>query len=181
MFGLEIGMAFFAGLIWWEILVFGILVFGIGASLFNESALGFVIGFTILTFVNWSGAGSLWATMSLAGLLYYGAVFIVIGIGWSLFKWKLIVQKQIEKGKQYNSSKDEVKREINNKKDYDTIVYWILLWPFSLLGYVVNDFIYDTMKRLIDKIYTLYDRITDRLLGDYEQDAKRRNNNVDNY
>jgi len=169
MFGLEVGMAFLTGLIWWELVLFGILVFEIGASLYKESALGFVIGISILTFVNWSGMGSIWATMTLTGLLYYGVVFIIIGIGWSLFKWKLIVQNEIEKGKLYNSPKDEVKREINYKKDYDTIAYWILLWPFSLLGYVVNDFICNAMKKLINKINTLYDRITDRLLSDYQK------------
>jgi len=170
--GLEVVGAFFAGLIWWEIVIFLGLVIGLAASLYNETAIGFFVAFGIFSFVNWSGAGSLWSAMTLSGFLYYGLIFIAIGIGWSLFKWKLLVQNEIEKGKKYNSTKNEVKIEINNKKDYDTISYWILLWPFSSAGYLINDFIYDTMKKLIDKIYTLYDRITDRLLGDYQEDNK---------
>jgi len=178
--GLEIVGTFFAGLIWWEIVIFLGLIIGLGASLYNETALGFFIAFGIFSFINWSGTGSLWATITLSGLLYYGLIFIAIGIGWSLFKWKLLVQREIEDGKRRNFSKEEIKKYINKKKDYDTISYWILLWPFSAFGYFVNDFIYDTMKKLIDKIYTLYDRITDRLLGDYQEPGNKYNN-VDNY
>ena len=59
----------------------------------------------------------------------------------------------------------EVKKEITRRKDYDSIVFWILLWPFSALGYLINDFIIDMMRKFVDKIYTVYDKIADKMLS----------------
>ena len=165
MFGIDVGLAFFAALIWWEIALFAILMIGFGFSLWEESSKGFAVAFMVILFIPWSGAGSLWASLSLIGIIYYLIVFLLAGIGWSFFKWRLLVQKEIEYGKESNLTLKKVKRNIQNKKDYDKIVYWILLWPFSALGYFLNDFIYDLVKRIVDKIYTVYDRITDRMLG----------------
>jgi hypothetical protein len=166
MFGIDLALAFFAGLVWWELVLFGVMVLGSGIALSKESSLGFFIAFGILFFMPWTGAGSLWASISLLDLIYYFIGFILAGIGWSFFKWKLFVQDIIsrysDRGKEY--TKQDVKDEINYRKDYDTIIYWITLWPFSLLGYFLNDFVYNLVKSIVDRIYTVYDRITDNLL-----------------
>lgn len=169
MFGIDLGLAFFAGLIWWEIGLFLVLLIGSGIALKEESSAGFFVAFAVIFFMPWSGVGSIWASVSLVGIMYYLILFILAGIGWSFFKWKLFVQKQIEyhKDRRYGDSaytKKQIKEAIQSKKSYDTIIYWILLWPFSVLGYLVNDFVYNLVKSIVDKIYTIYDRITDKLL-----------------
>jgi len=165
MFGIDVGMAFFAALIWWEIVLFLIVGVGLVFALNEESSGGFFFGFAIMFFMPWTGVGSIWASISLIGILYYLVIFLLAGIGWSFFKWRLLVQKEIQVGKDEDLTLEKVKKNISYRKSYDKIIYWILLWPFSALGYLVNDFIYDLVKRIVDKIYTVYDRITDKMLG----------------
>jgi len=175
MFGIDLAFAFLAGLIWWELLLIVVVIIGGGIALKNESSLGFFIGFAILLFVPWTGAGSLWAGIDLISFIWYGVLFIIAGIGWSFFKWKLFVQNIIDRfesnAKNYSHqhhtqyTKQNIKEEINNSKDYDIIIYWIMLWPFSMIGYFINDFVYNLIKGIIDRIYTVYDRITDKLIS----------------
>jgi len=98
-----------------------------GFSLKNESVLGFYIAFFAMIFNNWSGTGQLFTNINLISSIWYIGIFTLIGIAWSLFKWKKVVEVEIEKGKNEKLKLDDVKYNISRKKDYDTMAYWILL------------------------------------------------------
>lgn len=165
MFGFDIVLAFLAGMIWYELVFFGVLLIGCGFSLKFESSLGFIIPLAILLGVNWTGSGSaiaLLSTMPFLSILWIALMFIIIGVIWSFFKWRNLVKEVIDYSK--NCSIEAVKERISNKKNYDVVAFWIILWPFSVLGYIINDFVYDIVTKFIDKIYSIYDRITDKML-----------------
>lgn len=158
---------FFVGLAVWEFIVLGILAIALGVSLNYESSLGFAVIMAIFIAVGWGTAGSVWSTITLGGLIWGGAVYVVIGIVWSFYKWKLLVADTIEdaKAKSYIKSKQDLKDLINRNKNYDVIGFWIIVWPLSVIGYLIYDFVVDMVKGLIDRLYTVYDRITDSLIG----------------
>ena len=170
MFGIDLVMAFVAGLVWWEIIIFLVLIGGLGFSLYEESSIGFAVAFGLFLIINWTGTGALWTTITLSSLLYYFGVYLIAGIGWSFYKWRLFVKEKIayynDMNKNGNYTKSDIKEKILSSKSYDKIVYWIMLWPFSSIGYLINDFIYDTVRKIVAKLYAVYDRITDSLLSD---------------
>jgi hypothetical protein len=153
---------FVLGLVWWQMGLFVVLVIGCIWSLSLESAFVFISTLAFLVGIPWAGASSFIATLTFSGVVWYTVSFIGIGLMWSFFKWRLFVIDMIKKYDNYN--KEKLKDKIQSEKDYDVIVFWILAWPFSMLGYLVNDFIIDLTRKLVDKIYTVYDKITDSLL-----------------
>jgi len=166
MLGFDVALAFLVGLVWWEVIIFVAMFVAIGFSLNYESSIGFVIPIAILGSINWTGAGSAFAllsAMSFIGALWSVAVFIGIGVVWSFFKWRNLVKNII--ANTISVKYGEIKYKISNEKSYDVIAFWILLWPMSVAGYVFNDLVRDFMKALIDRIYSIYDRITDKMLS----------------
>ncbi len=171
MFGLDMIAAFFAGLVMWEIFVFGVLCIVIFASLNYESSIAFSLAFVVLMTMSWTGVGSAWAAITLLDLIWFIAVYVVMGIAWSAFKWRQLAirirdsyRASVRDGKRlYTDS--EIKEQIQIKKNYDTFIFWILVWPLSGIGYIINDFIRDIFTKLIDRISTIYDRITDKVMA----------------
>lgn len=115
--------------------------------------------------------------------------YILSGAVWSTFKWWLYNRKvRLE----YNERKAIFLRNRNvseltpqlkmdwwnqrgihipNAMDYkETIITWLYLWPFSVLGTLLNDF----LRKLYDHIYNamtgVYARITASVWVDIEKD-----------
>lgn len=159
--GIDLGLAFFAGLVAYEIGLFIILIIAFGFSLNRETSLGVVAIFIVMFTWNWTGTGSLYGALTAWEVLYGLAVWIAIGLFWSRFKWGDLVDKVIEQSKKlkYVKTKQDVKNQIDREKSYDTIAFWILLWPFSVAGFFLTDFIDRVWKQIVDRLYKIYDRI----------------------
>ena len=172
MFGIDAAMVFFTGLVMWEIIFLVVLGVALVASLNYESSIGFSVAFIILITMSWTGAGSVWAAVTLLDIIWFIAIYIVMGIIWSGWKWRQLAIKtrdlykaKVRDGKRVYSD-NEIREEIQRRKDYDTFVFWILVWPLSGIGYLINDFVVDMVKKLVDRISTIYDRITDKVMED---------------
>jgi len=152
-------------MVWWEIgLILVICIWG-GVSVFKESSLMLGAGLFVALAVNWTGVGSLWSMIDFAELLIYVGVYILAGIGWSFYKWRLCVEKYITYCKSRSYNLEDAKLHISSKKNYDTMFYWVMWWPFNLVGYFINDLIYDVFMKLIKRLSNVYDRITDSMLA----------------
>ena len=154
---------FVAGLVWWEIGFLLVLLVGFGVSLFNESSIWTAVALFMVFGYSWGDNPSLWSTMSIIEILWMIGIYIGLGVIWSFYKWRTVVINIIESCST-NFTKIEIKDRIASKKDYDTLVFWIIFWPFSLFGYLFNDLFTDLIKTLMGKIYNVYDRISDKLL-----------------
>jgi len=165
--GIDLAIAFFVGLIWWEYIVLTAVIVGMGISLNTNSAIGSLVLIAVAFSIPWSGTGAVFATMTFGSFIGYAILFLGIGVIWSIYKWQLFVREKIkhyqEDNKEY--TKEEVKYEINRSKSNDQIAFWIILWPFSSLGYLINDFIYDIVIAIVKKITKIYDGITDKLIN----------------
>ena len=168
----SLGMAFAAGLVWWEICLIGIIFVASASSLQYESALGLGLAVLGIILIPWGAGTAIASNLTFLGVLGYGAIYLVIGSLWSIFKWRKLVIDEIAyyADDVYDSWTTEKKKEktlssIANKKNYDTIGFWILAFPMSMIGYVVNDFIVALVKRIIDSLGGLFDKITNSLVN----------------
>jgi hypothetical protein len=162
--GIDLVFAFFAGLVAYEIGLILILIVGFGFALNRETSVGILVVLVIMFTFNWTGTGSLYSILTVWEALYGFVVWLALGLFWSRFKWGDLVDRVIEYAKtaSYIKTKDDVKNEIARRKSYDTIAFWILLWPFSVAGFFLTDFIDRVWKQLVDRLYKIYDRIADR-------------------
>lgn len=102
---------------------------------------------------------------NLESIIAYAVVYLAIGVVWSFFKWYMVL---IE----IRNSRDKKERKMlwtisdmtaSNWKE--SIITWILYWPFSLIGFICADFVYG-MAEIIYKIFSnLYDRMAKKILN----------------
>jgi len=107
----------------------------------------------------------LFTAINLLNLLMWFGGFLLVGLVWSFFKWlqfsKLRAKKwrytmdsakvrPVEGSDEYNHLK---KNYIPYASDYiGKISGWIILWPFSLVSYVVGD-LWDNIIMWFEKVY----------------------------
>ena len=163
---------FFGALVMWELGLIFIAMVVWGFSLWNETSLGFLAVLVILMSISWTGVGSGWAVISFTDMVWQIVVYLGMGILWSVWKWKTEAVKVRDSCLLYNKSndnyysRDDIIIKINDNKNYDTIGFWIIVWPLSAVGYFINDFIIDTIKSIIKRMYNVYDRITNYVMKD---------------
>ena len=164
---------FLGGLVMWELGLIFIAMVAWGFSLWNETSVGFLVVLIVLLSISWTGAGSAWAAISLAELIWQITVYLVLGLAWSVWKWRAEAKKIKDYYRDYNKNhggeytKEYVIDRINDNKNYDTIGFWVIVWPLSSIGYFINDFIIDTINSIIRRMYNVYDRITASVMKDF--------------
>ncbi len=134
---------------------------------FNES-IGWLTTILIGTFLYYSYMNGFFATINamivnLPLILAAFALWIMIGIGWSSFKWKKLVIKQAEIWKELGSREenyDHYRPVFSNFKM--AIFTWVIYWPFSFLNYFLGEFIRDVVDKLIMFFKAMYDRIVEQ-------------------
>jgi hypothetical protein len=116
-----------------------------------------------------------WQTIAIAA-----AVYIPIGLIWSIYRWKRHCKtaledyqdskERIQSGKENNSwdnklerRQEDAKKLMNPAKNIDRIASWVIVWPFSLIDNIIGDLI--DMVRDIIKKYLI--RIYDTIAGKY--------------
>jgi hypothetical protein len=89
-------------------------------------------------------------------------VYFVVGLLWSVWRYKRHADQVVEKLK--GASQDEKEHylaRLHPKEMIGTITAWILIWPFSLIGNLVGDLI-TVVQNLVQKFFRgIYHRIYD--------------------
>jgi len=181
MFGIDLIIAAFAAMVWWQIIALGFLVIACGFSLYEENALGILTILAVGIVVFWTMISTSILSLSISGILGFLVIYLGIGVLWSFLKYRIVVSEIVENIKtdkfalKHNTLRDLTKKSVKNNVDNNRISFWILCWPFSIIGYIVNDFIYNMIKeikknvlKLINKIKFIYDKITDSIISKYE-------------
>ena len=158
-------IAFFASLVWWEIIALVALIIGFSIGLFRESSTGTGIIIVIFIAVFWSHISFIYNAVGFWGIVSTISGYLMIGGVWSLWKWKDYVKSEIEYVKtQYDipiveDFRKEAFNRIKRNMDYDIIGFWILMWPFSVTGYLFNDILSKFARVIFGGVYekiTLY-------------------------
>lgn len=156
--GFEVVFAFFAGLIWWEILAFIVFSGFIIGVAWNEKAIVPVVLLTVMLFWNWSGSGSVLTLDSLLNSAFFLLGYLLIGVLWSFKKWRDNVATAI---KEYKTER-EVRYHLDTSYDIDNNLYWVTFWPFSVIGFLLGDLV----QQLIERFKGAYTYITNKMIND---------------
>lgn len=98
---------------------------------------------------------------NLLALVINVSIYLVIGLFWSFFRYRL---KAIEIIKDHDfSDKNKAIQSIKNKISKSLISYWILFFPISILKFITEDLI-DWLVEQFQGVYTI---IAKHTVGSY--------------
>lgn len=89
-------------------------------------------------------------SMSLEQLMYYTIGYVVVGFLWSFWRYKKFVREEVEKFNnrcsgmseyQRNEEKEYMISQLDVSKHTDKIVFWIVVFPFSMAENLLGDII----------------------------------------
>jgi len=97
-------------------------------------------------------------------------LYIPFGVGWALFRWDRFCADMITKiqgiEKVRKLTKDEIIERLSPTENKSKIVYWITIWPFSLLEHFLTDFI----DMIFDSFKGVFTRISKKHIADMNKD-----------
>ena len=152
-FGIVTG--FFAAMVWWEIIIFVGLFMVFSAFVFDERGSIPFIAAAIMLFVDWTGKGPIISFHSTLDSWIWILGYLLIGLIWSFFKWGRYVKYAIDR---YDDEED-VRWKLKQFSN-DTIAYWIIWWPFSLIGFIFED----AIDWVIHRFKGVYNLIADKMI-----------------
>ena len=154
--GLEFLSAFYASVVWYELIIIAVIFSLSVGFMMNESGTIPFIGVMGLLIYNWTGTGAILTFSSLLNAWVFILVYIIIGLLWSFFKWGRLVKYYIGEHK----NEEDVRFSLKNVSN-DRIAYWILWWPLSAIGFIFED----AIQWIIEHFKGVYNMITDRLIN----------------
>lgn len=116
------------------------------------------------------------------GMLWWVPVYLALGVAWSFMKWFITLQqvrRDILKNPDHLTSiliKANIDYDKNAKtysissKEY--IIYWMLYWPFSAIGTLLDDLVRELILYVYDKIKFIYVFMIQKTLGSVMDDIK---------
>lgn len=67
--------------------------------------------------------------------------YLLVGLGWSLIRYSIFLKKTLEEFSQRESPPSQyLVSAVSPKRQIGRIVYWVLLWPFSITHCLLGDF-----------------------------------------
>lgn len=95
-------------------------------------------------------------------IMKWSILYLVIGILWSIWRYKRHADKIVEKYKNESDyNKKDALRYLRPSEMLSKITSWILVWPFSMLENVIGDLI-KFVETLVLKVFkNVYNRIYD--------------------
>lgn len=142
---------------WWEIAIIVLVLCFAGVALFCEQAIlgTFLIGALIITLSKSGVLAVDLAGLSILTVIYYMVSYLVIGICWSLFKYKKRVEEIILIYNGENRTKEYLLERIQYNIKKQDIAFWILYFPISVVKFLLQDFV----NYLIEHLGFIYKRI----------------------
>ena len=89
---------------------------------------------------------------------YCSLVYLALGFFYSLMKYKNFLKKE-----KLKSSFDP--RDHTPEKHKGDIIGWMFWWPFSLIGYLIIDFLAEIADKAFEVVKSAFDRIYNKAIG----------------
>jgi hypothetical protein len=152
-------LAFLAGIfLSWPALIF-LCLFGIWAEYAEWRAaavfFGIVTALSAIFFFN----------VPIINVLYYSAAYVLVGVLWSIWRYKRFLRNRIEefnlKGQRERENlKSHVLRELTPTENISLMLTWVVIWPFSFIENVTRDIlkviemqIRTTLRKIYEYVY----------------------------
>ena len=109
--------------------------------------------------------------VSLTQILYTVAAYVAIGVVWSFWRYKVHVDERVASLSEVPHSSSFRQQEVAKlapSRMADTIVAWIIIWPFSMVENVLGD-VLTMIRGLVDRVFKgVYNRIYSKALATLE-------------
>jgi hypothetical protein len=114
---------------------------------------------TLLFILMVVGIGYLvWGSVSIGAAILGVVYYSVAGAVWSIFNYARIVRKRMKSDKELRIVKSlRFYQKLIHK---NRIVRWIAYWPFSIVNYLIADFIVAIFRHIADWLQNTYKNIT---------------------
>lgn len=147
-------IAFFGGLLvsWPTLVVLAIL----GILFEHNGARGWAVTTALVS----AGTAYFFFAVPLMTILIGAAIYLVIGLVWSMYRYKRHVSNAVDEYKDADQNiKDRIIHSLHPKAMLSTITAWILIWPFSFIENIASDLI-NGIEALVSKFFRgIYHRI----------------------
>lgn len=143
-------------LVWWQMVIcfviFGICLVSLFCEAVEAGSFFLLVTIGLLTYL---GVIS-WTDVSVLGVLTYVGSYLAIGCVWSLFKYKRkalsIAEYNLENYP--NRTPEQTMSDIKNGIRNNTISYWIVYWPISVIKFCLDDLV-DYLISKLGRVYKL--------------------------
>lgn len=102
-------------------------------------------------------------------ILEYIGLYVVAGIVWSFYKWYVYLKRKVEvlkeKGYKFPNNKKDYPESFDASKNKESIIAWMIYWPFSAFWYIISDPITRFYKWLFEKFSGIYEKIANSVLN----------------
>jgi len=96
--------------------------------------------------------------------LIFGFLYFIIGVVWSIWRWRAWVKQEITKHRIKNLDElNEVRYLFEPGRIKSEITGWIIFWPYSLLWNFSHDFV----ELVFDLVKNTYQKISDKILDNF--------------
>ena len=107
-------------------------------------------------------------SLDLAMCFYSGAIYLILGCVWSLFKYKQRAEEIAKSYKKYpDHTKEDVIKIIKSNIYNSQIAYWIVFFPISIIKFFLSDFV----GYLISKLGRVHDYIARTVVDSVFKDS----------
>ena len=115
---------------------------------------------------------------NMVNVIWFSILYLSLGACWSTFKWWRFSLKGRDRLRRKISdwtgtarTMTKPKRESNTFARYqkDRIMGWIAMWPFSVVGTFIGDFLTKIVRRIYDTLRGIYDAIADSAYKEFEE------------
>lgn len=96
----------------------------------------------------------------------YVLIYIIIGIGWSFFKWYAYLRKKRDYYREHNFKDPKIP---GFKENVSRIVSWMMYWPFSALWTLTHNLFRDVFNFLTEQLRGAYEKVTKNVFKEFEK------------
>lgn len=98
------------------------------------------------------------------GIIIIGIItHIVLGIGWSFFKWDRFCAKAAQSWKSVGAKEGSKSSYMPVwSKNKAKLTCWVVWWPFSVIGYILGDLLIDMFNYIFKQFGEVYNKLSNR-------------------
>jgi len=156
--GVGILLATVLGLAWyWSIGIVVLILISIAFS--NDADIGnetwLFVG--ILGLITWA----LWGQITIGASILFTIYYLAIGSVWSVLNYARTIKGKITQAKiDGYTTTDLPLSHFQKMIKKNRIARWIAYWPFSIVNYIIGDFLGNVFNKIIGMLGNTYSRIT---------------------
>lgn len=123
-------------------------------------------GWAVTTMLILAASSYFFFAVPLLTILIGAAVYLVVGVVWSIWRYKRHVDKTVERHKGSGDyERQAALRELHPRAMLSTLTAWIVIWPFSFIEHLVGDLI-NALQALVTKVFRgVYHRIYNKAVA----------------